>query len=224
MNADLSVAHGACIQAAVLTQKADAPPIYVRNVTPLTIGILSSKSTGLTCRPVVNRNSSYPIVKTLYGTTKRDNQRNAKIIIFEGEQTKIDGNQILGSFTLSGLTESPKGREIVQILLQIDEEGAISTTATDKRTKKQVQLNIVRPEGFTENEITEMASKLAQLKEIEIEDREKTVVKMSLPSKNKRMKIQEEDQDDEEDICQIYGHARIDDISSEITEEIPLDE
>lgn len=160
------MAYGACVQAAVLAKKEDAPPIYVRNVTPLTICILSSREE-LPCFPIVKRNSSYPLVKKVYGKTRRDNQNNAKIVIMEGEQMEIGGNQVLGSITLNGITKSPRGQEIIQISLQIDEKGAISAIVTDEKTKQRVQLNIERPKGFTEKETAEMASHLAKLKEID---------------------------------------------------------
>ncbi|XP_031636874.1 heat shock 70 kDa protein-like [Contarinia nasturtii] len=210
-----AVAYGACIQAAALTGKKDAPPIYTRNVTPLTIGMIGANKE-FPCQPLVKRNSALPTSKNIIGKTIKNNQRNAKIMIFEGEQRKMIGNQLLGSVTLKGLAESPKGQGIIEIFLQIDEAGEIMVTATDKKSKNQVMLNINRVEGFTENEISEMTSKLAQLKEIEIDDHKNSVV-MSLTSKNKRMKMEEEYEDDEEDICPIYGHAQIDDISTVIS-------
>lgn len=81
----------------------------------------------------------------------------------EGEQMEIGGNQVLGSITLNGITKSPRGQEIIQISLQIDEKGAISAIVTDEKTKQRVQLNIERPKGFTEKETAEMASHLAKL-------------------------------------------------------------
>lgn len=81
-----SVAYGACVQAAVLTRQPGTLPIYVRNVTPLTIGILSSNNQ---CYPVIKRNSSYPLKAKIQGKTKRENQTNAKIVLYEGEHSDI---------------------------------------------------------------------------------------------------------------------------------------
>lgn len=203
------MAYGACVQAAVLAAKPDVPSMYVRNVTPLTIGIISSNK-DLPCHPVIKKNSSYPIEKVIQGKTKRDNQTNAKIIIFEGEQKTMDANQILGSMTLRGLTASSKGGEIIDISLKLNDKGMISARAIDRRTKLEENINIDKPQRFTENEISEMIKTQTLLRMVAVEDYPGIVA--SLPyeessTQNKRLKL-EKGKDIDNEVCPVY-HQRV---------------
>lgn len=105
----LAVGIGACVQAAAITNKPNTPPIYVRNVTAQTIGILSLDDGHFSCIPVIERNMTIPITETREATTNYDNQDNAELVIYEGEQNEIDQNNTLGSFYLDGITPSAKG-------------------------------------------------------------------------------------------------------------------
>lgn len=194
-----------------MAQKKDAPPIYVRNVTPLTIGLLAA---GGKLLPIVKRNSSYPIKKSITGKTRKDNQRKGTLEIYEGEQRTIDDNQFLGSATLEGLPESPKGEEKIAIVFQIGEKSEISVTMWHERTKQRVELTIDRPKGLNESEIKDLANNLGRLKEI---DKDENTSFRFVTIKNKRMKIEKEEEEDvEEDVCPIYGRGQTDDIPSEI--------
>lgn len=75
-----------------LANKTDVQAFYVRNVTPLTIGLISSSA--LECPPLIKRNSAYPITKVVQGKMKRDYSKTAKIIVYEDEQVTQDANQI----------------------------------------------------------------------------------------------------------------------------------
>lgn len=198
-----------------MAQKKDAPPIYVRNVTPLTIGLKAASGKLL---PIVKRNSSYPVKKSITGKTQKDNQQRGTMEIYEGEHRTIDDNQFLGSATLEGLPESPKGEEKIAIVFQIGEKSEISVTMWHERTKQRVELTIDRPKGLNESKIKVLANNLGRLKEIDKDENmdENTSFRF-VTIKNKRMKIEKEGEEDvEEDACPIYGRGQTDDIPSEI--------
>lgn len=204
------MAYGACIQAAVLGQNSDAPSIYVRNVTPLTIGILSSKNE-MPCYPVIKRNTPYPIEKKVNGRTTKNNQAKAKIVIYEGEQWAEKDNEKLGVLMVDGLTASSKGKEVVDICLKINDKGIISATAVDRRTKNEWNINIDKPQHITEEQLLEMQKSVTQLRKVAEEDYPKIAAHPQHcedpPMRNKRIKLEQEKEDDEE--CPIYGRRQI---------------
>lgn len=207
-----SVAYGACVQAAVLAKKPDVQPMYVRNVTPLTIGLINANPS-LQCYPLIKKNSAYPIDKVIHGKTTRDNQTNAKIIIYEGEQKTKNGNEILGFMIMSGLTASPRGVETIDIHLKLDDRGTISATAVDERTKLEETIIIDKPQRFTEEEISVMIKTHSQLRMVAVEAsvEDDPAIKIILPDEEcpeKRLKLEkEEDIDDgaSDEACPVYG-------------------
>lgn len=213
------MALGACVQAAVLVGKSDAPPVYVRNVTPLTIGLINSKNKKLTCSPLINRNTTYPIAKKVFGKTNRDAQTKVKIIIYEGEHQKMEDNLILGSMFLDGLVASAKGNEIIEVTVKIDDYGKISATAIDQRTKKQEEIQIERPDLYPAEKVEKMISNHKQIHKIE----EKDLVKVefnetSAPSK--RMKFATDygqvGEDTINDPCPVYGFRKVNEESNDL--------
>lgn len=194
------MAYGACVQAAVLAKKPGTLPVYVRNVTPLSIGIVGVNRQ---CFPIINRNSSYPLMTKIQGRTRRENQTKAKISLYEGEHSNLNRNRVLGTMMLLGLTPAPTNNEIVDITISIDDKATISTAAVDRRTKNEVKLNNVKTEEFSEQDISEMAKNIGQLRKgadtVEVE-------KDSKPSQSKRPKIERDENDESEaEECPIYG-------------------
>lgn len=202
------MAHGVCFQAAVLTSKGDVPPVFVRNVTPLTIGLIS---TGSKCHPLLPRNLPYPIAKTLIGRTHRDNQPSGKVGIYEGEHSNITANQTIGWATLKGLPPSSKAEDIIKVRLQIDEKMQISISMVHEKSGNRVELEIQRPKCLTEEEIREMTKLLAERKEV-------ATGKCSECALAKRMKIDVETNEvGDDDVCPIYDqNAEDEDVQSEI--------
>lgn len=202
-----SVAYGACIQAAVLAQEAGAQPIYVPNVTALTIGITSGKKGH--CCPLIKKNTPYPFERKCLGETTHDNQTKAKLTLYEGEHPQLKNNRVLGSTILSGLISSPKGNEIVDISVKIDEKAMISVTAVDRNTKNETKLDIVKPQQFSGQAIAEMVNNIDSLqKGMDIIDLKKDF-KLTLEPIPKRIKIENEEEE-VDDVCPIYGR-RVDD-------------
>lgn len=192
-----SVAHGACVQAAVIAQKLDAPSIYVRNVTPLTIGIIGSK-TERECCPVIKRNTQYPTEAIVYGKTTKDNQVKAKITIFEGEHETKAENEVLGSMVLRKLGPSSKGDEIVKIFLKLSDKGIIS----------EESIQIDRPQLFTNDQIEKFKKTHDELKVVDPQ----TQTQIETETINsceifKRMKVELKKEFDVK--CPIYGQRKL---------------
>lgn len=213
-----SVALGACVQAAVLKRKIGVPSMYVRNVTPLSIGLVNSDKK---CYPIIKRNTTYPTMKRITGNTKHANQTRVKVIITEGEHKDIERNRILGSMILEGITSSPKGVELIDVTLKINEQGMVTALAVDKKTKIQKTLEIERPQIFTQSEVSQMVKTIGELKKaIEIKVDSQIDVKLNSDPNNKRIKMEDDQGADVQVICPIYGIKA----SSEIEKLIELEE
>lgn len=200
------VAYGACVQSAVLSQKHDAPSMYVRNVIPLSIRMKQSNPKYDPCALLLMRNTPYPIKKSFHGSTRKDNQSRVEITLFEGEHPDAKHNNILGTLVLQNITLSPKGGEIFDITIEVNAAGVISATAIDRRTKQDQHITIERSQLLTEKSIVEMADTVAHLREAVDK---KCVAKNDLKLKPivlmmKRVK-NEEDINDHDEVCPVYG-------------------
>lgn len=141
------MAFGACVQAAVLKRKTGTSSIYVRNVTPQTIGVVCA-SKDFPCFPIIKRNTEYPTDAHIIGRTATNNQVKIRLVLFEGEQRIPSENVTLGEMILHGIEASPKGQEIIDITLKIDDYGGIYADAIDRKTKKDVKMKIEREMQF----------------------------------------------------------------------------
>lgn len=206
-----SVAHGACVHAAVLTHNNDIP---------LTIGVIGRNRS---CIPLIRRNTPIPIEKVVHGSTSKDDQSKAKITFVEGEQPNMTvngGNMVLGMMVVDNLTLSPKGHELVDIHIQIDEKGIISAKATDQRTKNQADIKIKRPEHFSHLQLIEMSECISSLKKgLEIENLPN--VSLQLPHFYSSYKRQKYDDSEKiqlqitNEICPIYGSRGSEEVAFE---------
>ncbi|KAI9115106.1 hypothetical protein K1719_014119 [Acacia pycnantha] len=85
--------------------------------TPLAIGI---RADGNSFVPVIPRNTTMPARRDLVFTTCHDNQTEALIIVYEGEEKKAEENHLLGYFKVVGIPEAPKGVPEINVCMDID--------------------------------------------------------------------------------------------------------
>ncbi|KAK4266348.1 hypothetical protein QN277_027288 [Acacia crassicarpa] len=85
--------------------------------TPLAIGI---RADGNNFVPVIPRNTTMPARRDLVFTTCHDNQTEALIIVYEGEEKKAEENHLLGYFKVVGIPEAPKGVPEINVCMDID--------------------------------------------------------------------------------------------------------
>lgn len=153
VNPDEVVAMGAAIQAGVL--RGDVKDILLLDVTPLSFGI---ETLGGVFTRLITRNTTIPTKKQQVFSTAADNQSQVAIKVLQGEREMAADNKVLGEFDLVGIPPAPRGVPQIEVSFDIDADGILNVSATDKATGKQQRIVIQSSGGLTEDEISRMVS------------------------------------------------------------------
>ena len=175
VNPDEVVALGAAVQAGVLS--GDVTDILLLDVTPLSLGI---ETLGGVTTKLIERNTTIPTRKAETFSTAADNQPSVEINVIQGEREMAKDNRTLGKFHLDGIPPAPRGIPQVEVTFDIDANGIIHVTATDKGTNKEQKITITDSTGLSESEIEQMVKDAEANAEVDKERREKIDVKNQL--------------------------------------------
>lgn len=151
VNPDEVVALGAAVQAGVL--QGDVKDVLLLDVTPLTLGI---ETLGGVATPLIERNTTIPTSKSQVFSTAADGQTAVEIHIVQGERPMAHDNKTLGHFTLDGIPSAPRGVPQVEVKFDLDANGILNVSATDKATNKQQNITITASSGLSKEEIEKM--------------------------------------------------------------------
>lgn len=151
VNPDEVVALGAAVQAGVL--QGDVKDVLLLDVTPLTLGI---ETLGGVATPLIERNTTIPTSKSQIFSTAADGQTSVEIHIVQGERPLASDNKTLGRFILDGIPSAPRGIPQVEVKFDIDANGILNVSATDKATSKQQKITITASSGLSKEEIERM--------------------------------------------------------------------
>ncbi|AIF82063.1 molecular chaperone DnaK [endosymbiont of Acanthamoeba sp. UWC8] len=151
VNPDEVVAIGAAIQGAVLT--GEVKDVVLLDVTPLSIGI---ETLGGVFTPLIERNSTIPTKKSQVFSTAEDNQGAVTIRVFQGERKMAAANKFLGQFNLEGIAPAPRGMPQIEVTFDVDANGILHVSATDKATGKEQKITIQASGGLSDEEIKKM--------------------------------------------------------------------
>ena len=151
VNPDEVVALGAAVQAGVLT--GDVKDVVLLDVTPLSLGI---ETAGGVFTKMIERNTTIPTSKSQVFSTYADNQPSVEIHVLQGEREMAAGNKTLGRFTLGDIPPAPRGVPQIEVTFDIDANGIVNVSATDKGTNKTQKITITSSSGLTDAEVEQM--------------------------------------------------------------------
>ncbi|WP_410767958.1 molecular chaperone DnaK [Fontibacillus sp. BL9] len=151
VNPDEVVALGAAVQAGVLT--GDVKDVVLLDVTPLSLGI---ETAGGVFTKMIERNTTIPTSKSQVFSTYADNQPSVEIHVLQGEREMAAGNKTLGRFMLGDIPLAPRGVPQIEVSFDIDANGIVNVSATDKGTGKSQKITITSSSGLSDDEVERM--------------------------------------------------------------------
>ena len=148
INPDECVAIGAALQAGVLG--GDVKGMVLLDVTPLSLGV---ETLGGIMTKIVEKNTAIPTTKKQVFSTAADNQPQVEINVLQGEREFARDNKQLGLFVLTGIAPAPRGIPQIEVTFDIDANGIVNVTATDKGTGKEQHITITSSTNMSQEDI-----------------------------------------------------------------------
>ncbi|MBY0457989.1 MAG: Hsp70 family protein [Gemmataceae bacterium] len=164
---DLAVAMGAAVQGGLIAGM-DLGPVLV-DITPHTLGIealgeVDGFRTPYCFSPIIERNTPLPATRTEMYSTTHDGQKAAEIRVFQGEEDDTRFNTLVGGFMIQGLSATAPAPNQILVRLDLDLNGILRVTATERSTglAKQVVIDNMM-ERFRHRERTDAVERIDAL-------------------------------------------------------------
>jgi molecular chaperone DnaK len=151
INPDEVVAIGAAIQGAVLT--GEVKDVLLLDVTPLSLGV---ETLGGVMTKLIDKNTTIPTSRKEIFSTASDSQTSVTIHVLQGEREFARDNRTLGRFDLADIPPAPRGMPQIEVEFNIDANGILNVSATDKATGKTQRIQIQGSSGLSKDEVERM--------------------------------------------------------------------
>ncbi len=151
VNPDEVVALGAALQAGVLA--GDVNDVLLLDVTPLSLGL---ETMGSVMTTLIQRNTTNPTRKSEIFSTAEDSQTAVDIHVLQGERPIAADNSTLGVFRLEGIPAAPRGIPQIEVAFDIDANGILNVSATDKASGQSQQITITASTNLSDLDVDQM--------------------------------------------------------------------
>ena len=158
INPDECVAVGAGIQGGILNQETDGG-LLLLDVTPLSLGI---ETMGGVFTKLIERNTTIPTKKSQIFSTAADNQTSVEVHVLQGEREMAAYNKTLGKFHLDGIAPARRGVPQIEVTFDIDANGIVNVSATDKGTGKEQHITITASSNLSQDDIDKAVKEAEQ--------------------------------------------------------------
>jgi molecular chaperone DnaK (HSP70) len=149
---ELSAAHSASDRAseylAEAEQHAAARKVDLQDVTSLPLGI---GTVGNVFSMLIDQNTPVPAEHRRMFTTNENDQAEVEIRVYQGRSRDSTENQLLGSFTLTGIASAPRLTPKIEVAFCIDADGILSVSATDAASGIKQGIRVEDPLGVQAN-------------------------------------------------------------------------
>jgi molecular chaperone HscA len=146
---DQVVAHGAAIQADVLSGSA-RPGVTLLDVVPLSLGL---ETMGGIVEKVIPRNATIPIAARQVFTNYSEQQTGMVVHVVQGEREMVADCRSLARFELKGIPRLPPSMARVEITFQLDADALLTVTARELMTGVKQTVEVKPTHGLAEAEI-----------------------------------------------------------------------
>lgn len=151
VNPDEVVAIGAAVQAGILT--GELRDLLLNDVTPLSLGL---ETVGGLMKVLIPRNTPIPVRQSDVFSTSESNQSSVEVHVWQGERQLAVDNKSLGRFRLNGIPPAPRGVPQVQVAFDIDSNGLLEVSATDRTTGRKQSVSITGGSNLNQNEVNKL--------------------------------------------------------------------
>ncbi len=149
LDPDQVVAHGAAIQADILSGSA-RPGVTLLDVVPLSLGI---ETMGGIVEKIIPRNATIPIAARQVFTNYSEQQTAMVIHVLQGERELAQDNRSLARFELRGMPKLPPSMARVEVSFQLDADALLTVTARELMTGIKQSVIVQPTHGLPPEEV-----------------------------------------------------------------------